>query len=614
MNSRFSDLKKQADEMALLYQVGISLASGKNLFDTMLALRSEISKLIQHDAFFVAIYDYETGIVDYPVFFLQQEIIRNASRLLKESPGLTGAVIFSGKTLYLPDILTSDVERNYSPVNANELTVHTFLGVPLISNDVIIGMISIQSNMIDAYTREQIQLMENLAVQAAIAIDKARLFDQLQAELIERRKMEAVLLKRESMLAAVTFAAEQFLKSSNWRDKMNAVLERLGRELNASHAYLFEKHEDQNGQMLSSMSFEWTAPGHKTDLGDPDFQDMEPNYMGFERYYEILDSGAPLVGSTSFFRDEEKKYMNEIGVKALLEMRVIVDGRQWGTLGVDDVVNEREWTSSEVDVIKAATGVLGAAVKRQLDEEAGLIELEKRKTLIHELGQKNEELERFVYTVSHDLKSPLVTINGFLGYLEQDAVSGNLERHRKDLLRIQSAVQKMERLLKELLELSRIGRMKNESVAISFNNLVAEALEQVEGRLQKGRISVSVEENLPIVYGDHQRLLEVLQNLLDNAAKFCMENPAPKIEVGQRGFEAGLPVFFVRDNGVGIAPEHFERIFGLFNKLDATSEGTGVGLALVKRIVEIHGGRVWVESQYGQGSSFLFTLPVNPSQ
>jgi signal transduction histidine kinase len=106
--------------------------------------------------------------------------------------------------------------------------------------------------------------------------------------------------------------------------------------------------------------------------------------------------------------------------------------------------------------------------------------------------------------------------------------------------------------------------------------------------------------------------VEVVQNLIDNAAKYMGDQAMPTVEIGQRGLENGMPVFFVRDNGIGIAPEHHERIFGLFNKLDARSEGTGVGLALVKRIVEVHGGRIWVESEMGEGTTFFFTLPSKP--
>jgi len=172
----------------------------------------------------------------------------------------------------------------------------------------------------------------------------------------------------------------------------------------------------------------------------------------------------------------------------------------------------------------------------------------------------------------------------------------------------------MQALLNDLLELSRIGRMKNESTMIPFGEILQDAIGLVEGRLMERKVSLRIGENLPVVYGDRPRLVEVLQNLLDNAAKFMGEKTEPRIDVGWVSDTAqdGLSTFFVRDNGVGIAPEHFERIFGLFNKLDPRSEGTGIGLALVKRIIEVHGGRIWVESQAGEGTTFFFTLPIQP--
>lgn len=231
-----------------------------------------------------------------------------------------------------------------------------------------------------------------------------------------------------------------------------------------------------------------------------------------------------------------------------------------------------------------------------------------REKMIEELQIKNEELERFTYTVSHDLKSPLITIGGFLGYLEQDALSGNIEQLKMDIQRIQDATQKMQRLLNELLELSRIGRMVNKSEEIPFKVLVDDAMDIVHGQLKERSVIVHTYPNLPTVYGDKPRLTEVMQNLLENATKYMGDQPDPKIEIGQRGEENSKPVFFVKDNGIGIAPEYHEKIFGLFDKLDPNSEGTGVGLALVKRIVEVHGGKIWVESREGQGATFCFTL------
>jgi signal transduction histidine kinase len=190
-------------------------------------------------------------------------------------------------------------------------------------------------------------------------------------------------------------------------------------------------------------------------------------------------------------------------------------------------------------------------------------------------------------------------------------ISGDLDRFRLDSQRIQDAVNKMRLLLGELLELSRIGRMMNPPQSIPFIDLVNDGVGAVQGLINMRGIAVQIQPDLPAVYGDRQRLTEVLQNLIDNAAKFMGDQLNPQIEIGQHGREGGNPVFYVKDNGIGVPQEHYERIFGLFNKLDPNTDGTGIGLALVKRIIEFHGGRIWVESEEGKGSTFYFSLPAS---
>jgi signal transduction histidine kinase len=236
-----------------------------------------------------------------------------------------------------------------------------------------------------------------------------------------------------------------------------------------------------------------------------------------------------------------------------------------------------------------------------------------RGKLIAELESRNAELERFTYTVSHDLKSPLITIGGFLGYLEEDAIKGDTEKLKEDIQRINNATNKMKSLLDELLELSRIGRLMNPPENVPFEEIVRDALERLEGQLHECNVKVEVSSNLPVVYGDRARLVEVVQNLADNAIKFMGSQPQPRIDIGVRK-QDDEKVFFVKDNGIGIDPQYHDKIFELFDKLDPNSKGTGIGLALVKRIVNVHGGEIWVESQgNGSGTIFYFTLPEKPN-
>ncbi len=226
-----------------------------------------------------------------------------------------------------------------------------------------------------------------------------------------------------------------------------------------------------------------------------------------------------------------------------------------------------------------------------------------------ELQERNDELTRFMYTVSHDLKSPLVTIQSFLGYLEQDMRKMDTRQVERDLTFIRNAAEKMGKLLNELLRLTRVGRVVSQSMKSSLQSIVQEALELVAGQIAGRGVNVVVTTEPVFVTGDLPRLVEVFQNLVDNAVKFMGDQPSPKMEIGVE-WQVDERVFFVRDNGIGIDPRHRHKLFGLFEKLTPGSDGTGIGLALVKRIVEIHGGRVWVESEgVGKGSCFRFTLP-----
>lgn len=267
----------------------------------------------------------------------------------------------------------------------------------------------------------------------------------------------------------------------------------------------------------------------------------------------------------------------------------------------------QEYTDKDLEIVSYLADVTWELAERKQAEQ-------EREELIKKLEAQNAELERFTYTVSHDLKSPLVTIQGFLGYLEEDMAAGDIERFRQDSQRIANAVDSMNSQLKDLLELSRIGRLMNPPEDVPFDEIAQEVLEILHGGLEARGVTVTLSPNLPTVHGDRQRLNEVLQNLVDNAVKFMGDQPDPHIEIGQEGEEDGKLIFFVRDNGIGIPSKYYERIFGLFERLDAQYEGTGIGLALVKRIVEYHGGRIWVESEVGTGSVFYFSLPLKPAE
>jgi len=229
--------------------------------------------------------------------------------------------------------------------------------------------------------------------------------------------------------------------------------------------------------------------------------------------------------------------------------------------------------------------------------------------LIRNLEEQTAEMERFVYTVSHDLKSPLITIQGFLGLLEKDAAEGETKRLHGDVEHIRKAAGQMQELLADLLEISRIGRLVNPPEYVSLNDLAQEAVNLLAGQIKEINAQIDIAPDLPILFGDRTRLLEVVQNLMDNALKFMGGQPEPRIEIGFRR-EKGENICFIKDNGMGIEPRFHKKVFELFERLNPAVEGTGIGLAIVKRIIDLQGGRLWIESEGdGKGCAFCFVLP-----
>ncbi|MBI4846600.1 MAG: HAMP domain-containing histidine kinase [Candidatus Omnitrophica bacterium] len=223
------------------------------------------------------------------------------------------------------------------------------------------------------------------------------------------------------------------------------------------------------------------------------------------------------------------------------------------------------------------------------------------------LNQKNNELKQFSYIVSHDLKSPLLTIRGFIGIIEKNIKKGSMESLPEYFNFIYSAVDHMHKLLHELIRVSKLEYTQFNNQIIELREMIQEIQTIFKLPLKQKNISLKISSELATVRGDSLRLREVFQNLIENSIKFMGQQPSRLIEIGIIKQEANN-IYYVRDNGIGINPQYQKRIFNIFEQLDNKTEGAGIGLTIVKRIIELHKGRIWVESEEGKGSTFYFTL------
>ncbi len=230
---------------------------------------------------------------------------------------------------------------------------------------------------------------------------------------------------------------------------------------------------------------------------------------------------------------------------------------------------------------------------------------------ITELGRSNAELEAFTYSVSHDLKEPLRTLEAFSGFLTEDYGDRLDDQGKEYLSKLGKASARMKHLIENLLALSRISRLAEPPAPTDVRRIVSAVVEGMRATLNERHASVEVADDIPRVLADSTRIEQIFGNLISNGIKFN-QSDAPRVTIGVRGIENGQVVLYVRDNGIGIDRQYHERIFGIFQRLHRREEyeGTGAGLAIVQRSVESLGGRVWVESKPGAGTTFLFTLPL----
>lgn len=236
-------------------------------------------------------------------------------------------------------------------------------------------------------------------------------------------------------------------------------------------------------------------------------------------------------------------------------------------------------------------------------------ELERK---IKDVEEKNEELQNFVSIVSHDLKSPLHILQDFTYILLNDHKAEFGDDVIYYLERIKKNAENMEKLIIDILEFSKIGTIEEDFLVYPIVQIVQRAVEELNPKIKEKNIHLIYPDNFPTVFCSPNRILQVFMNLISNSIKFMGLESAGLIEIGY--FERKTEYeFFVKDNGIGIEKEYHDKIFKIFQRLSESKnvEGNGVGLAIVKRIVESHGGKIWLDSQKGEGSTFFFTLPIS---
>jgi GAF domain-containing protein len=495
--------------------------------------------------------------------------------------GLIGRIFETRQPEFIADV--REDSRALNRATAEDLALRGFAGVPLVLKDAVVGVLAVLTGRLGEFDASTRSLVEAFASQAALAIHNARTFGEVERRL---RDTEALLGVADSVVTAGDVA-----------EIVRRVCREATRALGADSA-VFYSVDDEAG--VSTPVAGYRVPKAVLQQARPLSSAEVPAAITAavreHRMVVVADAQADPAFAIPSIR--------ALGVRSLLASPIHAKERSFGVLLLYWWHSVHETTDEEL----ALMGALSAQAGLALENSRLLDETQAQATALRE---KNAELDSFVYTVSHDLRAPLVTIQGMVDLVIADHSEHIDEDGRHYLGRIDANTRQMERLLLDLLALSRIGRDARPPETLALADVVDDVLAELSEPLRARGIKVTVAD-LPTVSAVRVELEQVLRNLLTNAVKYMGDTPAPAIEIGAAGRGATVEVW-VRDTGIGIDAAYHERVFEIFHRLKQISaDGTGVGLAIVKKIVERAGGRIWVESVPGEGATFRFTWPAGP--
>jgi signal transduction histidine kinase len=516
----------------------------------------------------------------------------------RRSPG--GRAVVDRQLIHIEDALSLP-EAEFPETHPSDLRVstRTILAVPLMREDVPIGSIHMRRMEVRPFTDKQISLLKTFADQAVIAIENVRLFQELQARTSELARSVGELRALGEVGQAVSSTLD-----------LETVLTRI-----ASHAVQLSGADGGAIYEYDEDTLEFQLRGsHQIERELVDALRASPIQLGWGAVGQAAVTRAPVQVTDVL---EEREYaatrtrptLGRLGYRSLLAVPLLREDRIMGGLSI----YRRSTGSFSTEIVnllqtfatQSVLAIQNARLFREIEDESRQIEA------------ANRHKSEFLANMSHELRTPLNAIIGFSEVLGERMFGELNEKQAEYTDDILSSGRHLLSLINEILDLSKVeaGRMELELATFDLPLAIDNARTFVRERAAKHGIGldVTVDERLGDFVGDERKIKQILLNLLSNAVKFTPEGG--RIGINARQADGSVEIS-VSDTGIGIAPEDQPKIFEEFRQVGGDyahkKEGTGLGLTLAKKFVELHGGRIWLESEVGKGSTFTFTLPINP--
>ncbi|NRD23665.1 GHKL domain-containing protein [Winogradskyella litoriviva] len=416
----------------------------------------------------------------------------------------------------------------------------------------------------------------------------------------EKDKIIERQLRFQDLLISIS---TQYINSdlSDMNKLINQSLKQIGEFVESDRSYIFSYDFVNN---TTSNTYEWCAEGIEPEINN--LQNIPIDYITHwldahkkgEAFYVEDVSLLPHDGEFGL-----RAILEPQGIKSLIVIPKLKNNELIGFVGFDSVKKINKYNDNEQDILFVFANMLVNVIQRKEQEEELKAQELKKEKLLENLSFQNEQLNEYAHVVSHDLKAPLINIHTLVSWFMDDHKDKLEEKDLYPLSQVLFNVEKMDFLIKGILDYSTINKLETQDSLINFNVIIEEVLQTM---LLPSHINITIQDNLPSLYGNAWRYKQVFQNLIQNAIKYSDKDQG-KVDVGYTE-KSDVYEFFVRDNGIGINSNYFDKIFKVFTKLESTGSSSGIGLSIVKKIVNFYKGSIWLESEEGVGTTFYFTF------
>jgi signal transduction histidine kinase len=475
----------------------------------------------------------------------------------------------------------------------------TTLGLVYLENQGGLSSMSLPNSPLFVWFMQTLMLALALGLFDLAVRDIRQALANARKELVERQRAEEREQRRSELLEKIIGLGKSVTEVTDFQTTLLRIWDGVRNGLDFDRIGLF-LYDSQDNTMQGAYGTDRT--GQLIEAWDVKFE-LDPQGL----FFDVLNrpNGVYFTQDLERVRNLQPDH-DMFGVKHYAAIGVWAGDKPVAIIAVDQLITGRSINEEQLEALRLFAGYAGLAIENarlntELEQRVG-----ERTT---QLESANNDLESFTYSVSHDLRGPLRAINGFSALLQQQYVGLLDEIGQQFIFQIQKNAERMNQLINDLLTFARLGRQPIHKETVEPAALVREVWEELQLDLNRRQVNLFIAEELPPCDADPSLLQQVFVNLLGNAFKYSRTRDIARIDVGWQE-QDGKIVYFVRDNGVGFDMRYSDKLFGVFQRLHRQDEfeGTGVGLAIVHRIVERHGGRIWGESQLNEGATFYFTL------